>query len=239
MTISVLIVDDEFAARQRIKKLVKVQPNFELLGEAGDGPTAVEKIEALCPDLVFLDVQMPAMNGFEVLRQLSDEDMPAVVFVTAFEVSAIDYLLKPVSAERFQQGIKRIDKLMDSSPNALQNLLDMENQGYVKQLPVRFLKRVKLLNVDDISHIISEHRLVNVYSRSGERFWTNETLDRLQDRLDPSQFCRTHRSSILNLSAEFELEYWEDGRLKVHFPSGDFLTVARDPAKEIRSRLDF
>lgn len=248
---NVLIVDDEAPARKRIRHLVEKHPSLSLLGEATNGPEAVEKIEALRPDLVFMDVQMPAMDGFDVLRMLSSElssdALPDIVFVTAFnhyaveafEVAAIDYLLKPVSDERFAQAIERVAHSRESKMSRLDSLLDAQPEQFVQQLPVRYLKRVKLLNVSDISHIVSEHRVVNVYSRSSERYWTSETLDCLQRRLDPSQFFRTHRSSILNLQGEFELELWEDGRLKVHLPNGEFLTVARDPAREIRSRLNF
>ena len=247
MTLSVLIVDDERPARDRLRKLVEQRADLSLLGEAADGPSAVEQIEALHPDLVFLDVQMPAMDGFDVLRQLPADALPDIVFVTAFdryavkafEVSAVDYLLKPVSDQRFAQALERVSQGREAQRAALGDVLDAARSGYVRQLPVRFLKRVILLNVKDISHIISEHRVVNVYSRDGKRYWTNETLDHLQQRLDPDQFFRSHRSSILNLAAEFELEMWEDGRLKVHFGSGESLTIARDPAREIRSRLGF
>lgn len=247
MSLRVLIVDDEAAARKRMRTLIAQHATLELIGDAKNGPEAVEKIEALQPDLVFLDVQMPAMDGFDVLRQLSVEPMPDVVFVTAFnhyaveafDVAAVDYLLKPVSDQRFMQALERIAQSKQRNAAAMSSVLEAQPIDYTTQLPVRYLKRVKLLNVEDISHVVSEHRVVNVYSQEGVRYWTNETLDRLERRLDPAQFFRAHRSSILNLQAEFELELWEDGRLKVHFQNGEGLTVARGPAKEIRRRLDF
>lgn len=247
MSLRVLIVDDEAAARERMCRLISQHVTLELVGEAKNGPEAVEQIETLRPDLVFLDVQMPAMDGFDVLRQLSADTMPEVVFVTAFnhyaveafDVAAVDYLLKPVSDERFAQALDRIAQSKEGNAAAMASVLETRPTEYTRQLPVRYLKRVKLLNVEDISHIVSEHRVVNIYSREGESYWTNETLDRLECRLDPAQFFRSHRSSILNLQAEFELELWEDGRLKVHFQNGGGLIVARGPAKEIRSRLNF
>jgi two-component system LytT family response regulator len=102
---------------------------------------------------------------------------------------------------------------------------------------VRINKRIKLLNVDEISRIVSEHRLINVYDRAGKRYWTNETLDQLNKRLDPSIFMRIHRSSLVNLQAGIEVEPWDDGRLKIHFLDGEVLIAAREPAKELRERL--
>lgn len=247
MPVSTIIIDDEAAARSRLRQLVSADARLQLVDEACNGLEAIEKIEALQPQLIFLDIQMPGMDGFDVLRQLSAEHMPAVIFVTAydqyalqaFDVSAVDYLLKPYSEGRLGEAVARvIEQVERQSSTSIDQMLDqLPAQQYVHQLPVRINKRVKLLNVDEISRIVSEHRLINIYDREGKRYWTNETLDQLNKRLDPAMFMRIHRSSLINLQAGIEVEPWDDGRLKIHFQDGEVLVAARDPAKELRGRL--
>jgi DNA-binding LytR/AlgR family response regulator len=201
------------------------------------------QIEEKKLDLVMLDIQMPGMTGYDVLRLLRPPE-PEIIFVTvfdeyaikAFEVSATDYLLKPVSDERL---LEAITKASSRAGKTAQILDALEPQVLASRIAVRYLNRVKLLAVDDISYITSEHRVVYIVDRKGDKHWTNETLDQLMKRLDPEMFFRIHRSSILNLSAPFEIEPWEDGRLKVHLPDQNTLTVARDPAATLRQLLHF
>lgn len=249
--ISTLIIDDEAAARNRLRTLLFDMPGLKLVGEAENGVQALELIERLEPQLLLLDIQMPAMDGFDVLRQLPAQTMPAVIFVTAydqyalqaFDVSAVDYLLKPYSEERLQQALdKVVKKIAVSQPskipeNMARLLENLPVAEFVRQLPVRVNKRVKLINVEDISRIVSEHRMINVYDRQSNRYWTNETLEQLQKRLDPERFFRVHRSGMINLMADFEIEPWDDGRLKIHFSDGEVITVAREPAKALKSIL--
>lgn len=241
-----LIVDDERPARERLKRLLARDPRIKLLGEAADGETAIEHIETLRPELVFLDIQMPGMTGFDVLRLVQQSDQPPnVIFVTAhdeyavkaFELAATDYLLKPYSGERLTQAI---DRVIDRPPLDSEAVLDrLRTDSYVARLPVRFMNRIRLVDVSRIAYITSEQRVNQVYTTDGERYWTPEALDQLARRLDPSQFFRIHRSSLINLNAEFEIEPWEDGRLKIRFESGALLTAARSPAQELRERFDF
>jgi len=251
--ISTLIVDDESAARKKLCRLLANDQRVEVVGEAEDGLQAIELIRQHKPQLVLLDIQMPSISGFDVLRLIPDEELPMVIFVTAFdeyaikafEVCAIDYLLKPFGQERLDQAIIKAQQTLQgsvSSPAYTPNrevLSALSHDGYARQLAVHTHKRIRLINVEDISHIISEHRLINIYDNDNERYWTNETLQQLETRLDPQQFFRIHRSSLINLKASFELETWEDGRLRVHFPHEVSLTVAREPAKELRKRLGF
>jgi two-component system LytT family response regulator len=244
--VKTLVVDDERPARERLKRLLAKDPRIELLGEAADGETAIEQIETLQPELVFLDIQMPGMTGFDVLRLVQQTDLPPkVIFVTAhdeyavkaFELAATDYLLKPYSEERLAQAI---DRVIEQPPQDSEIILEqLQTDSYVARLPVRFMNRIKLLDVSRIAYITSEHRVNQVYTADGERHWTPEALDQLARRLDPSQFFRIHRSSLINLSAEFEIEPWEDGRLKIRFESGALLTAARGPAQELRERFSF
>ena len=115
----------------------------------------------------------------------------------------------------------------------------LEQPEYAKRLAVRHLKRVKLIQVSQISYITSEHRVVYVFDQTGSKHWTHETLVQLEKRLNPEQFFRIHRSSIINLSASFEIEPWQDGRLKIHFPDKKTLIVAREPAAALRKGLGF
>ena len=241
--LKLLIVDDEAPARKKLARQLLQHPSVQVIGEARDGVEALTLVDELKPDVVMLDIQMPGMTGFDVIR-LMDRPQPKVIFVTAydeyatraFDVAAIDYLLKPVSDARLNLAIKRI---READPDAATVLDVLEHPGYAKRLAVRHLKRVKLVQVLDINYITSEHRVVYVFDKSGNKHWTNETLDQLSRRLDPEQFFRIHRSSIINLAASFEMEPWEDGRLKVHFDDDTMLMVAREPAIELRKLLGF
>lgn len=249
MTISTLIVDDERAARKSLRRGLERDSRVDVVGEAEDGPSAVELIEEKRPQLVLLDIQMPVMSGFDVLRALEPECIPAVIFVTAydeyaiaaFEVAAVDYLLKPFGEDRLREAIdKVVARIAGPWPSTIQELLgNLSNAEYVRQLPVHAQKRIRLLDVDSISHIVSEDRIVRIYDRERHKYWTNETLDQLQKRLDPEQFFRTHRSSLINLRSDFEIEPWKDGRLRLHLEGGTTLTVARERAKLLRERMGF
>ena len=249
MTISTLIVDDELAARQSLRRGLEADSRIDVVGEAEDGPSAVALIEEKKPQLVLLDIQMPVMSGFDVLRVLEPESIPAVIFVTAhdeyaiaaFEVAAVDYLLKPFGEDRLREAIdKVVVRIAGPWPSTIQEVLgSLSSAEYVRQLPVHARKRIRLLDVDSISHIVSEDRIIRVYDEEGQRYWTNETLDQLQSRLDPEQFFRIHRSSLVNLRGEFEIEPWEDGRLRLHLKGGKTLTVARERAKLLRQRIGF
>ncbi len=249
MTISTLIVDDEPAARKSLQRGLRGDARITVVGEAKDGPSAVTMIEEKKPQLVLLDIQMPVMNGFDVLRALAPECIPAVIFVTAydeyaiaaFDVSAVDYLLKPFSEDRLREAIDKVAaKIEGPWPSTIQGLLEtLPNAEYVRQLPVHAQKKIRLLDVDSISHIVSEQRIIHVYDQEGHGYWTNETLDQLQKRLDPEQFFRIHRSSLINLKSGFEIEPWEDGRLRLHLKGGETLTVARERAKLLRERMGF
>jgi len=247
--ITTLIIDDERAARNNLRRGLEDNPLIELAGEAEDGPSAVALIEEKNPQLILLDIQMPAMDGVDVLRALAPECPPAVIFVTAydeyaieaFEVSAVDYLLKPFSEERLREAIDKVATRIEGPWSAtIQGLLrSLPNTEYVRQLPVHAQKRIILLDVDSISHIVSEQRVIYIYDQEGNGYWTNETLDQLQKRLDPEQFFRIHRSSLINLKSQFEIEPWEDGRLRLHLRGGTTLTASRERAKLLRKRVGF
>lgn len=245
--ISVLIVDDEEPARAQLQRYLENDKRFQMIGEAGNGPQALDKIAELKPDLLLLDIQMPGMTGFDVLRLIEGQH-PPVIFITAFdqyaikafEVSALDYILKPVAEERFTQALDKMIALgkQDWQSKVEQALDQVATESkYIDRLPVRHLKKVHLLDVGSISHIVSENRLVHVYDNQGRRFWTGETLTQLEARLDPNLFMRIHRSSIINVASELQIEPWEDGRLRVHLGNDTTLVVSRAQANRLKSLL--
>jgi len=246
--IKVLIVDDEAPARAKLQQYVEKDKRFIVVGQAKNGQEALNKISELQPQLILLDIQMPGMTGFDVLR-LIETGSPAIIFTTAydeyavqaFEVSAIDYLLKPISEQRLQQALNKVIPLAQSNwDEKIDDVLtNVAHKEYAKRLAVRHLNRVSLINTEDIAYIVSEHRLITIYNHDNERFWTNENLSQLETRLDPEYFMRIRRGAIINLSAQFEMETWDSGRLKVHFKSGRELIVSREHASNLRERLEF
>ena len=212
-----LIVDDEPLARRGVVLRLKKFRDIEVVGECGDGASAVEKILELTPDVVFLDVQMPGMDGFEVLRALPRESMPAVIFLTAyeqhalraFEVHALDYLLKPVNDERFGDAIRRARQVGDSGSRIrmaerILEMLDRKPAKYVTRFPVRIGSRIQLVLADDIEWIRAAGDYAELHT-SGRCHLVRETMNSLEEKLDPAQFLRIHRSRIVRVGCVREL----------------------------------
>ena len=218
----VLIVDDEPLAREGVSLRLKTTANVEVVGECGDGPTAVKKILDLAPDLVFLDVQMPGMDGFEVLRVLPTEKLPAVIFVTAhdqhalraFSIHALDYLLKPIDDLRFAAAVERAAKLMTSTARAqmAERILQMLNKDlgqYPSHILVRTGQRTQIVLVEDIEWISAAGEYTELHAR-GRSHLLRETMSSLQGRLDPTAFLRIHRSRIVRTKCIVELRSVEN-----------------------------
>jgi two-component system LytT family response regulator len=245
--ITVLIIDDESPAREKLRRYVGTDPRFEVVEEARNGQEAIAKIGCLRPQLVLLDIQMPGMSGFDVLR-LIDTVKPAVIFTTAFDeyavkafdVAAVDYLLKPINQDRLQQALNKVSDLMEQNwDNKIAAVLQhLPQENYLDRLAVRHSRRVQIINVNDIALIHSEHRLINIYTHLNERYWTNENLTELEKRLNPQSFMRIHRSSLINLQAKFEIEVWDSGRLRLHFNNDKVAVVSREYSVKLRQRLN-
>lgn len=213
----VLIVDDEPLARQGVSLRLRTTADIEIVGECADGPTAVKDILELAPDLVFLDVQMPGMDGFEVLRALPTENLPAVIFVTAhdqhalraFSIHALDYLLKPIDDLRFAEAVERAVKLMNSTARTqmAERILQMLNKD-LAQYPSRILvhtgQRTQIVLVEDIEWISAAGEYTELHVR-GRSHLLRETMSSLQGRLDPTAFIRIHRSRIVRTKCIVEL----------------------------------
>lgn len=251
--IRVLVVDDEQPARHRILELLERQPDVEIVGVGRDGYDSVRLINDQAPDLMFLDIEMPGMSGFEVLKAASPEVQPFTIFVTgydqyallAFEANAIDYLLKPFSDERFEAALrrgrsqirnralgelgKRFTDLMDHQPPA-------KGSPYLERLLLRVGGRVMFLNVTDIDWIEGAGVYVNLHAGSRTHLYRG-TVGQLQERLDPRQFVRVHRSTLVNTSRIMELKQRTHGDYVVILNSGVEVSLSRGHRAEFENWL--
>jgi two-component system LytT family response regulator len=204
-----LIVDDEPLARRGVLVRLRRFKGVEIVGECNDGLSAVEKILELSPDVVFLDVQMPGMDGFEVLRALPKDKIPSIVFITAydqhalraFEANALDYLLKPVDDARFAAAVDRVRKFLDSASKELTaerilKLLGRVSERYASRFALRTGPRVQIVLVEDIEWIGAAGDYAELHTRSSSHL-LRETMASLEQKLDPKSFLRIHRSRIV------------------------------------------
>jgi two-component system LytT family response regulator len=236
-----LIADDEVLARERLRNLLEAEPDIEIVGEFGNGRDAVVAIEELQPDLVFLDVQMPVLDGLDVVSTIGADHMPAVIFVTAydryalraFEVHALDYLLKPFDRERFQKALSRAREhlLRDRSPGLSDQLVALlqDLQGARKPLDRLVIKssgRVYFVKTEDIDWIEAAGNYARVHV-GAESHLLRETMSALEAKLDSNRFVRIHRSTIVNLERIQELQPWFHGDYVVILQDGRQLTLSR------------
>ena len=242
--IRALIADDEAPARRKLRELLRREADFEIVGEAADGVEAVAAIRAAPPDVIFLDIQMPRLDGFGVVAEIGSAAMPRVVFVTAydehalraFEVEALDYLLKPFSPSRFQRLLDRIRRQIDHDPGDLNQRIDrllaaVRPAAGAGSLPRQILVergegRQALLAVGEIDVIRAEGNYLRFVSR-GEEYRRRGTLREIEERLDPAQFVRLNRSEIVRLEAVRELQPWFHGDARVILKDGSVLTWSR------------
>ena len=242
MTIHVLLVDDEPVARRGLRQRLRGETDMTIAGECGDGVAAIAAIAELQPDLVFLDIQMPELGGFEVIDAVGLERMPAVIFVTAFDqfavrafdVHALDYLLKPIDGERFQCALDRArrqllqpgGKFTERIAAALEDLGLGAPRRWAKRLAIKSAGRVMLIEARDIDRIEAAGNYVEV--RVGAKaHLLRETLTNLETRLDPERFARVSRASIVNIERVRELQ---------PMFNGDFVVVLRDGSEVVGSR---
>jgi two-component system LytT family response regulator len=218
-----MVIDDEPAARRLMKNLLQEYKDVvEVIAEANSGKEAIQKIEKLKPDLIFLDIQMPDLTGFEVLEQLNEK--PNIIFTTAyeqyaikaFETFSIDYLLKPIKEERLQQSIeklKQFGRLNHSiNINGLQEIIrQFQSPKKATALPIKTGDRIILLRYENISYLEAQDKYVFVFTIDGQKFLTDQSLTTLSEKL-PSPFCRIHRSYIINKEKIKEMHRHFSGR---------------------------
>ncbi|MCG8417530.1 MAG: LytTR family DNA-binding domain-containing protein [Proteobacteria bacterium] len=249
--IRTIIVDDEPLAREGIRLLLSADREIDLVGECGSGPDAVDSIRRLKPDLAFLDIQMPGMNGFDVLTELAPGKLPAVVFVTAydqyalraFEVHALDYLLKPYDDDRFFEALKKAkQQLRMAEVSALsERLLDLLDnyeppKKRVSRLAIKSSGRVVFLNVDDIDWIEAADYYVQLHV-GDKTYLHRQSMTSLEKQLDPEAFLRIHRSAIVHRDRIRELRHQGRRELVVVLDSGVELKVARSQRDKIQGLL--
>ncbi len=252
MKIRALIVDDEQLARQRVRLLLDEEPDVEIIGESADGFEAVDQIQATKPDLVFLDVQMPDMDGFEVLRRVPQASLPVVIFTTAydqhalqaFEVKALDYLLKPFKPTRFKEAMQRARELMadKNARVAARGLLAILGQSTapaarLTRLAVKTPGRVTFVELDKIQAIEAAGKYAVVHVGK-ENHVMRETMSSLESNLPPNRFLRISRSVIVNIDQIQELQPMFKGENLVVLKNGKSYPTTR-PIGEIQQRLEF
>jgi two-component system, LytTR family, response regulator len=241
VTLRALVVDDEALARKALLRLLKNESDISVVGQCGDGEAAVESIQRLRPDLVFLDVQMPEMDGFRVVETVGPEQMPVTIFVTAFDryalrafdANAVDYLLKPFAPDRLARALERArDRCTGRQDrDAAQRLFSLLERShfqtdYVQRLTVSVRGRILFVSVAEIDWIEAEGNYARLHA-ARRVYDLRETLQVLMEKLDPRDFVRIHRSTIVNIHRVREVQPWFQGSHVVLLESGEELRMSR------------
>lgn len=261
MTIRALVVDDEGLARRRIRRLLAAHKNVEFTGEFTGGFAAVEAIEKEKPDLLFLDVQMPDLDGFAVLNKLKDDELPTVIFVTAydqyalraFEANAIDYLLKPYTSQRFNQAVDRALRWIESSGKSdnderLRRLLRevLRDEGTPAQKPAeggsvdRFVvkrqDRTQFVRAEEVDWIESDGNYIRLHVGAANHL-IRSTITACEEQLDPKLFVRIHRRFLVNMNRIKEVQPWFGGDSVIVLQNGQQLRLSRNYRDQFQSRM--
>lgn len=253
--VRVLIIDDESLARQRVRHLLNSIPGIELLGECKTGADAIEKIQALQPDLIFLDIQMKDMTGFEVLEAIPTAKHPMVIFITAydkyaikaFDVFAFDYLLKPFKDERFQVSVNNaLNNLQQQQPNhppqdlgALLQYLRNPNPAPTsrpKMLPLKLSGKISFVDMHEIQYITGSGYYIEIFTKE-KKYLLRETLTAILTKLDEESFIRIHRSSIINLKYLNEVIYGSAGEIDIQMKNGEQLRLSKSYRDDFFQKL--
>ena len=250
--IRTLIVDDEPLARTHLRSLLAPDEDIEILGECGSGSEAVEAIRRDEPDLVLLDIQIPELDGFEVIRQIGPESMPFVLFVTAydehalraFEAQALDYLMKPVNRERFRGAVQRAKELIRGVRGAemaepLTRLLEtlQPRAAPLDRLALRLDGRILFLRIEQIDWIEAADDYVRLHVGK-QTLEHRDTLTRLEQRLPADRFLRIHRSTIVNVDRIREMQPWFQGDYVLIMQDGTRLTTGRSYRDRLKALLE-
>lgn len=249
--IRAIIVDDEPLAREGVRLHLETEPDIDVIGEAGSGEEAVGLIETLHPDLLFLDVQMPGLDGFGVLDAVGPAHMPVTIFTTAydefalraFDAHAIDYVLKPYDAQRFGQAVERARMHLNGRRKAqtderLDDLIDelrTRNQ-YVERLVVRAGGRILILRVSEVDWVEAASNYVRLHA-GGREYLLRETMTALESKLNPVEFVRIHRSTIVRVDRIRELEPLFQGDYVVILEDSTRLTSSRGYREKLQDLL--
>ncbi|PYP42005.1 MAG: DNA-binding response regulator [Gemmatimonadetes bacterium] len=250
---TVVVVDDEPLARSGVADLVREDPDLEVVAECADGRSALEAIERLRPDLVLLDVQMPELDGFEVLRRLDSARRPAVIFITAydefavraFDVHALDYLVKPFDDARFAEALGRAKRMIGGGAGELGRRLDAllthlaagGPAGNVQgRIVVKTAGRVTFVRVEELDWVEAADYCIKLHT-GGKSHVIRESMHALEGRLDPRRFFRVNRSAIVNLDRVREIQPYFKGEQVVLLQDGTRLKLSRGRRVELEERL--
>ncbi len=249
MTIKTIIIDDEAPARDLLKIYLKTHAEIEILGEYINGFEGTKAINSLKPDLVILDIQMPKINGFEMLELL--EHHPVIIFSTAynefaikaFELNAVDYLLKPYSKERLLQAIDKAKVRLNSDEKAVDipnliNHVEEENDDYLQRIVVKTGAKIEVIPVDEVKYLEANDDYVNIHTEE-RKFLKQKTMKYYEQRLSPNRFVRIHRSYIVNIEEIDKLELMEKDAYIVILKGGTMLKVSRSGYPKLKKALSF
>lgn len=245
--ITVLIVDDEPLARALISELLKKFPEFQVVGECSDGKDALKALKKKSPDLIFLDVQMPGLDGITFLEELGDDALPAIIFVTAydqyairaFDFHAVDYLLKPFSQSRFEKALLRAKERILEQPSGeditrrqISSLLENyhDKAAPLKRLFLKERGKIVLLDPETINWIESDDKYIRLHT-SEKKYLIRQSLNAVEAELDSHVFARVHRSYIVNLTRIQELHPMFNGEYVLVLNDGTKLTLSRNYTK--------
>jgi len=234
------LLDDERLAIERLTRMLANDPRIQIVGNSTDPVDAIEQIDALQPNLLFLDIQMPELDGFAVLKQLAHQ--PLVIFTTAydqyalqaFDTNSIAYLLKPVEAAKLTLAITKIQTLRPDIPK----LLTQVAPSYPERISSKTGDRTELIDLSRVTHIYAEDKLTFAATDS-KNYVIDQTVSEMEGRLDPARFFRIHRSTLVNLTYVAELYTYFGGKLMMRLKDAKKteLTVSKDRAKELRDKL--
>ena len=244
--IHTVLADDEVLARQKLRQLLRNEPEIDVVGEGATASETIDLVRATKPQLLFLDIQMPGMDGFDIATELCSSNItpkPHIIFTTAhdqyalraFEIHAMDYLLKPFTQERLSSAVERARKeiLLDSQHPAGTGATGQPGSHYTTRIVFKSRGRIVFLPVSDIRWISAEENYVRICTQN-ETHLLRETMSRLEEKLDPDMFLRVHRSSIVNLQHVKEVRTEADGEYAVVLVNGEKLTMSRG----YRSRIN-
>lgn len=249
MTIKTIIIDDEKLARSRLRRMLTRYHNIEILGEAKNGQEGLELIEKIQPDLIFLDIKMPLLSGFEMLTQL--EKSPYIIFTTAydqyalqaFEQDTVDYLLKPISNEKLDRAINKIKKIVQQGtqlPFDLEKLLKTirSKEEIIKRFSVKLGDRIFLIADQKIQFFHAEDKYTFL-NTAKDSYIIPFTLKELEEKIDQNLFCRVHRSFIVNIEKIESIHKWFGGKLQLKMKSGKEIIVSQNYVNAFKQKIHY
>jgi len=246
--IKAMIVDDEYPAREIVNRYLNFFPEIEMIGECDNGFEALKKIGNLKPDMLFLDIQMPKLNGFEMLELI--ENHPVIIFTTAydqyamkaFEVNAVDYLLKPFSQDRFNTAVKKAFGLLEDKSkqrNLLKNLIKHHSSKpeYLDRIIVKTGNTIKIIEIHKLIRIEAQDDYVMLYTEDG-KYLKQKTMKYFEEHLDPQFFIRIHRSHIVKLSSIKQLEPYTKGTYQIILQNRTELPISKTGYQKLKDYLE-